>query len=109
MWSAGRITPPFPSPPMRAFSSLMAWATLASPTGARTNRPPIARVASSTTRDVERFATTDRLTVRPSQDRADRERQGVVLPDRPAGLVHQGQSVHVGVHRHPDVRPHLPN
>ena len=40
MCSAGRITPPLPSPPITAPSSRMARATLASPTGARTNRAP---------------------------------------------------------------------
>ena len=37
------------------------------------------------------------------QHGADRERQGVVLPDRPAGLVHHRQAVHVGIHRQPEV------
>ena len=39
-WSSGRITPPLPSPPITAPSSLMARATLASPTGDRTNLAP---------------------------------------------------------------------
>ena len=43
MCSAGRMTPPFPSPPMTAPSSRMVRATLASPTGARRNRAPCAR------------------------------------------------------------------
>src|SRR6267378_1632520 len=58
--SAGYITPPFPSPPMGALSSMILRATCASPTGARTTLAPYARAASSTTRDVERLQTTGR-------------------------------------------------
>ena len=42
---------------------------------------------------------------RTIENRAHRERQGVVLADRPSPLIHQRQSVHVGIHRHAD-RPH---
>ena len=37
------------------------------------------------------------------QHRPDREGQRVVLADRPPGLVHQRQPVHVRIDRHPDV------
>ena len=92
MWRAGYITPPFPSPPMTAPRSRMARATLASPTGARSAgwprlhgphpQPPGWSKGSRPRSAVCRgFAAS-------IQHRADRERQRVVLADRPAALVH---------------------
>src|ERR1019366_997021 len=48
--SSGRMTPPFPSPPITAFSARMRSATFTSPTGARITRWPCSAAASSTTR-----------------------------------------------------------
>src|SRR6266576_2714330 len=53
--SAGYITPPFPSPPIAAFSAMIFRATCASPTAARTTRAPNSRAASSTTSDVDKL------------------------------------------------------
>src|SRR3989442_660049 len=55
---AGYITPPLPSPPITAFSSMILRATYASPTGARTTVAPNCFAASSTTKLVDRLQTT---------------------------------------------------
>ena len=85
---------------MSARSSRMARATFASPTGARTNRAPRERAASSTTRLVDRLTTTVGISARSDasvQHSGHCKSQGVVLAYRPAGFIDQREPVHVGI------------
>jgi hypothetical protein len=105
-WRAGRMIPPFPSPPTTAPSSCMRRATLISPTGARWQRGAVGGATSSTTRLVERFVTTG---PRPAEAPRLRRVQGSGPPPAGDRYVHQRQPVHVGIHGEPHLRPRGPD
>jgi hypothetical protein len=95
---SGRITPPFPSPPIGAPSSRIRTATFTSPTGVRIACTPASRATFSTIWLLDRFVTTGPAV---PQHQTSGEREGVLLADRPPLVTDDRQPVDVRIHRQP--------